>query len=161
MFTYSTVQCTLHHTTSIVRHEWYEHRGRKTASKSPHLRFYYFLSMSQQAVSAVTGIIQNSARVPINWLHKNLGPLFLMTFPFLTVRVEFFAIFTFCLVRLPVVSKSPSFSLREREGNGANVFCFLSSLTLPPQPPRHVWVLPAIFLLLCYYITLYRPCGLA
>jgi hypothetical protein len=57
--------------------------------------------MSQQAVSAV--IIQNSARVPTSWLPhklrslKILGPLFLMTFSFLTIRVEFFAIFSYCL----------------------------------------------------------------
>ncbi len=43
----------------------------RAASKSPHLKFGYLFSMSQQAVSA--DIIQNSARVPINWLlHTNL-----------------------------------------------------------------------------------------
>jgi hypothetical protein len=57
--------------------------------------------MSQKAVSAV--IIQNSARVPISLLPhklrslKILGPSFLMTFPFLTAHVEFFAIFSHCL----------------------------------------------------------------
>jgi hypothetical protein len=57
--------------------------------------------MSQKAVSAV--IIQNSARVPKSWLPhkfislKILGPLFLITFPFPTVHVEFFAIFSSCL----------------------------------------------------------------
>jgi hypothetical protein len=41
--------------------------------------------------------LSNSARVPISWLPhklkglKTLGPLFLMTFPYLSVRVEFFA----------------------------------------------------------------------
>jgi hypothetical protein len=57
--------------------------------------------MSQLAVSAA--IIQNSSWVPISWLPhkckslKTLGPLFLMTFPFLNVRVVFFAIFFYCL----------------------------------------------------------------
>ncbi len=45
--------------------------------------------MSQQAVSAV--IFQNSARVPQKLKSlKTLGPLFLMIFTFLSVRVEFF-----------------------------------------------------------------------
>ncbi len=49
--------------------------------------------MSQQAVSAI--IIQSSARVPISWFPQKFrckkirGPLFIMTFPLLTVRVEF------------------------------------------------------------------------
>jgi hypothetical protein len=73
--------------------------------------------MSQQAISAV--IIQNSARVPISWLPHNiwslkiLGPLFLMTFPFLTVFVEFFSIFSYlhsakfiCLL-VPIRHHSP------------------------------------------------------
>ncbi len=57
--------------------------------------------MSQQAVSAI--IIQCSARLPISWLShkfrslKTLGPLFLMTFPFLTLCVEFFANFSYSL----------------------------------------------------------------
>ncbi len=43
--------------------------------------------------------------------------------------------------------------------NGANVFCFLSSLPLLPPPPHHgsIWVLPVISLLLANTET---RCGL-
>jgi hypothetical protein len=64
--------------------------------------------MSRQAVSAV--IVQNSARLSISWLPhkfrslKTPGPLFLMTFPFLTVH-QFFAIFT-CTVYILLSSSA-------------------------------------------------------
>ncbi len=81
--------------------------------------------MSRQAVYAV--IVQNSARLPICWLPhkfrslKTIGPLFLMTFPFLTVY-QFFAIFT-CTVYILLSSSA---------------CCIVSRLrhhSPPPTPP--------------------------